>query len=116
MHKIYNLFCDITDAANTQVAWLWNFEQRNLDWKKLKYKRYNDFLKALDSSGRVREMLKQHHSGQQRQTQATKKLGDLWQRYPELQGILSDSSGSVKSMRLTTMTNQTSRDPGFVKR
>jgi len=31
--------------------------QRNLDWKKLKYKQYNDFLKALDSSGRVREMI-----------------------------------------------------------
>jgi hypothetical protein len=45
-----------------------NFAERNLDWKKLKYKRYNDFLKALDSSGRVREMMKLCRSAQQRKT------------------------------------------------
>jgi len=37
--KIFNLFGDITDAANAQVAWLSNFAERNLHWKKLKYKR-----------------------------------------------------------------------------
>jgi hypothetical protein len=116
MLEIYDLFGDITDAANAQVAWLSNFAERNLDWKKLKYKRYNDFLKALDSSGRVREMIKQHHTAQQRKTRATKKLGDLWQHYPELQEILSDSSGSEKWMRLTAIANQTSRDPGLAKR
>jgi len=116
MLEIYDLFGDISDAANAQVAWLSNFAERNLDWKKLKYKRYRDFLKALDSSSRVREMIKQHHSAQQRKTRATKKLGDLWQHYPELQEILSDSSGSEKWMRLTAIANQTSRDPGLAKR
>jgi hypothetical protein len=75
MLRIYDLFGDITDAANAQIAWLSNFPERNLDWNKLKYKRYNDFLKALDSSGRVREMIKQHHNAQQRKTWATKKPG-----------------------------------------
>jgi hypothetical protein len=113
MLEIYDLFGKINDAANAQVVWLSNFAERNLDWKKLKYKRYSDFLKALDSSGRVREMIKQHQSAQQRKTRATKKLGDLWQHYSELQEILSDSRGSEKWMRLTTITNQTSRDPGL---
>jgi hypothetical protein len=116
MLEIWDLFGDITDAGNAQVAWLSNFAERNLDWKKLKYKRYNDFLKALDSSGRVREIIKQHHTAQQRKARATKKLGDLWQHYPELQEILSDSRGSEKWMRLTAITNQTSRDPGLAKR
>jgi len=116
MLEIYDLFGDITDAANAQVAWLSNFAERTLDWKKLKYKRYNDFLKALDSSGRDREMIKQHHTAQQRKTRATKKLGNLCQQNPELQEILSDSSGSEKWMRLTAIANQTSRDPGLVKR
>jgi hypothetical protein len=48
------------------VAWLSNFAERNLDWKKLKYKGYNDFIKALDSSGSLREMVKQYNSAQQR--------------------------------------------------
>ena len=116
MLEIYDLFGDITDAANAQVAWLSNFAERNLDWKKLKYKRYNDFLKALDRSGRVREMIKQHHSAQQRKARATKKLGDLWQHYPELQEILGDSNGSEKWLRLAAIANQTSRDPELAKR
>jgi hypothetical protein len=45
-----------------------------LDWKKLKYKQYNDFLKALDISNWVRDMLKQHHFAQQWKTWITKKL------------------------------------------
>jgi hypothetical protein len=115
MLEIYDLFGDITDAANTQVTWLLNFAERNLDWKKLKYKRYNDFLKAFDSSGRVREIITQHHTVQQRKARTTKMLGDLWQHYPELQEILSDSSGCEKCMRLTAIANQTSRDPGLAK-
>jgi hypothetical protein len=99
MVEIYDLLGDLTDATNAMFAWLSNFAERILDWKMLIYKPYNDFLKALDSSARVREMIKQHHSGQQRKTQATKKLGDLWQHYPELQEILSDSSRSEKWMR-----------------
>jgi len=62
------------------------------DRKKLIYKRFNDFLKALDSSGRVSEMINQHHCLQQRKIWATKKLGDLWLHYPELQEILRVSS------------------------
>jgi len=105
MLKIDDLFGNITDATNALVAWLSNFAERNLDWKKLKFKRYNDFFKALDSSSRVREMIKQHRTAQQRKARAMKKLGDLWQQYPELQEILSDSSGSQKWMRLTVIAN-----------
>jgi hypothetical protein len=116
MLEIYHLVGNIPDAANAQVAWLSNFVERNLDWKKLKYKRYNDFLKALDSSGRVRQMIQQHHTAQHKKARATKKLGELGQHYPELQEILSDSSGSEKWMRLTAIANQTSRDPVLAKR
>jgi len=45
-----------------------------------------------------------------------KKLGDLWPHYPGLQKILRDSSASEKRMQLTTIANQTSRDPGLVKK
>jgi len=58
MIEIYDLFGDITSTTDTQVTWLSNFMERNLDWKKSKYKRYDDFLKALDSSGRVSEIIK----------------------------------------------------------
>jgi len=44
----------------------------------------------------VREMMKQYLSAQQRKTWAMKKLEDLWQLYPELLNILSNSSGSEK--------------------
>jgi hypothetical protein len=37
MLVIYSFFADITNAGNSQVAWLWNFGERNLDWKKFKY-------------------------------------------------------------------------------
>jgi hypothetical protein len=116
MLEIYDLFGDINDATNAQVAWQSNVAERNLHWNKFKYKRYNDFLKTLDCSSRVSKMIKQHHFSQQRKTRATKKLGDLWQHYPELQEILSDSSCSQKWMRLTAIASQTSRDPGPAKR
>jgi len=99
MLKIYDLFGDITDTANTRVACLSHSAERNLDCKKLKYKQYNDFLKALNSSGRVRDMIKQYHSAQQRKTRAMKELGDVWQHNPELQEMLSDSSRSEKWMQ-----------------
>jgi len=73
--------------------------QRNLDCKNLKFKRYNDFLKAFDSSSSVRQMIQLHHSAQQRKTQAKNTLGDLLQHYPELQEILIDFSGSEMWMR-----------------
>jgi len=116
MLEIDDLFGDITNAANAQVALLANFMERNLDWKKLKYMQYNDFLKALDTSGRVREMINQQNSAQQRKTRATKKLGDLWQHHPEVQGILSDSCGSEEWIRLTAIDNHTCSDPGSAKR
>jgi len=113
--KIYDLLCDFAYAANAQVAWLANCAERNLNWEKLKYKQYNDFLKALDSSCRVREMIKQHQAAQQTKTWATMKLEDLWQHNPELQGMLSNSGGSEKWMELTAIAKQTSRDAGLAK-
>ena len=116
MHQIDNLFGNITNATNAQVAWLSNFAERNLGWNKFKFKLYNNFLKALNGSGRVWEVIKQHHTSQQRKTRAMKMLGNLCQYYPDIQEILSGSSGSEKWMRLTTIANQTSRDPGLAKR
>ena len=114
--ELHDLFSESTNAADAQVAWLSNFAGSNLDLKKLKYQRYNNFLYVLDHTSMVREMIKQHHSAQQRKLQATKKLGDLWQLYPELQEILSDSCGCVKWKRSTAIANWTSRDPGLTKR
>jgi len=107
---ICDLFGDITGLANTQVAWLLNFMERNLDWKKLKYMRYNDFLWAFNNSGRVREIIKQHHSARHRKTQATKKLGDLWRYHPKIQGILNHANRTENWMRFTTIANQMSSD------
>jgi hypothetical protein len=56
-----------------------------LDWKKLKYIQCNDFLQALDSISRVREMIRQHHTDQTRKREAKKKPGTLGQHYPKLQ-------------------------------
>jgi len=114
--KIYDLFCSISGASITQDAWLLNFVERNVARKKLKYKRYNDLRKALDSSGRVREMTKQHNLAQQRKTLATKKLGDLRQHYPEPQEILGDSNRHQKWLRFSVIANQTSRNPNLAKR
>jgi len=102
--------------TNAQVACLSIFVERNLDCKDQMYTRYNDFLKALDSHGRVREMIKQHESAQQRMTWATNMLGDLWQQFRELQEILGDSNRSEKWLRLPAIANQSARDPEFPKR
>jgi hypothetical protein len=60
--------------------------------------------------------IKQHHYAQKRKTRATKKLGGLWQHYPELQEILDDFNGSEKWLRLTAIASQTSREPELAKR
>lgn len=51
------MFVLITDSAHAQVAWLSDFTERNFDWKKLKYLRYNAFHKAVDNSGRLPVMI-----------------------------------------------------------
>jgi len=87
MLKINDFYGDISNAPNAQVAWLSNFAKSNLDWKKLNDQRYNDILKALHSSGRVRKMIMQHHTVWQRNTWATEKLRNLWKHFPEYQEI-----------------------------
>jgi len=94
MLRICDQFGDITDAANTHVAWLSYVLGRSLHWKKLKYMGYNNFLKAVDSSSCVIQMIKQHHSVQSRETPAIKQLRNCCQHYLELPQIFSDSSRS----------------------
>lgn len=95
MLHIYDRFSDITDAANAQVGWLSNFAEGNLNWKKLKYECYYDFLKALDSCRRFGVMIEQYQSAQRRKTQATQKLGNLWQA-----AALFQSPGHLKRSQL----------------
>jgi len=116
MLGIYDFFRNITDAANTQVAWLSNLVERNLDWTKLKCKRYNDILNAIDSSDMVREMITQLDCMKQRKTWATKKRGNLRQYNSEVPEILQDSIGIEKWMESTAIANQTSWDSGLAKR
>jgi len=99
LNKLHDLFGNINDGANTQVTRLLNFAEGDVDCKLLKYNRYSIFLEALNTSSSVMAMIKLHHSAQQRETWAMKMLGDLWQDYPELQEILSDSSASDMRLR-----------------
>jgi len=45
MLEINELVRVISDLADAQVTWLSNFAARNLDWKKLQFKRCNDILR-----------------------------------------------------------------------
>jgi len=76
-----------------------NMVERNIDWKKLMFKRYNDFLKVYDSACRIWNAMMLPCCTQRRMSQAMKYLGDLWQHYCKLQGILRDCSTSEKWMR-----------------
>jgi len=64
--EIYGYFGVITNAANALVAWLSHYTERNIHWRMLEHRRYNDNLKALDSSGKVTEMVIQYHSTQKK--------------------------------------------------
>jgi len=66
--KIVYLIGNNTDAANTQVASLFDFCRENLDWNIFKYKLYNNYLNSIHSSSSIREMIKHHHSYQMRKT------------------------------------------------
>ncbi|KAF8241917.1 hypothetical protein K440DRAFT_640833 [Wilcoxina mikolae CBS 423.85] len=57
MHGVYELFADIHEFSNVQVAWLSKFQEDNAGWRELGFKRYYDYLRTIDSSGRVREMV-----------------------------------------------------------
>lgn len=85
MLGINDLIADICHAVDAQVTWLKNFTVSNRNLMKLKYNWYNNFLKGLDSFGRVREMMKQQYSAQQRKTEAMNKPSDLLQHSPKLQ-------------------------------
>lgn len=116
MLQIHDLFLNITDAVTIEVALLSNFADRNIDWKNFKHEQYNNFLKALDCSGRVREIIKLHHSTQQRKTQATKMQGDHWQNNPKIHEFLRDFSGTEQWLHSTVITIETSTDSKLVKR
>jgi hypothetical protein len=116
MHGVYELFADIHEVSNAQVAWLSKFEENNAGWRELGYKRYYDYLRTIDSSGWVREMVKQHNTAQKRKERATKQLGDYWQQNPELLEILNEGDGSEKWLRLTALATRTAKDPELAKR
>ncbi|KAF8251479.1 hypothetical protein K440DRAFT_637444 [Wilcoxina mikolae CBS 423.85] len=115
IHGIYELFSDIHEVSNAQVAWLSKFQENNAGWRELGYKRYYDYLWTIDSSGRVREMVKQHNTTQKNKDHATKKLGDYWQQSSELLKILNERDGSEKWLRLTTLATRTAQDPELAK-
>ncbi|KAF8253227.1 hypothetical protein K440DRAFT_643209 [Wilcoxina mikolae CBS 423.85] len=96
MHGVYELFAHIHEVSNVQVAWLSEFEKNNTGWRELGHKRYYDYLRTIDSSGRIREMVKQHNTTQNNKDRVTKKLGDYWQQSPELLEILNEGDGSEK--------------------
>ena len=116
MHSVYKLFDDIHEFSNAQVAWLSKFEHNNAGWRELGYKRYYDYLRTIDSSSWVREMIKQHNTAQKKKERATKKLGDYWQQNPELLEILNEGDGSEKWLRLTALATLTAKDPELAKR
>ncbi|KAF8516074.1 hypothetical protein BDD12DRAFT_985043 [Trichophaea hybrida] len=95
MHSVYELFADIHEVSNAQVAWL---------------------SKTIDSSGWVREMVQQHNTTQKKKERATKTLGDYWQQNPELLEILNEGDGSEKWLRLTALATLTAKDPELAKR
>ncbi|KAF8244847.1 hypothetical protein K440DRAFT_635736 [Wilcoxina mikolae CBS 423.85] len=94
MYSIYELFADIHEVSNSQVEWLSEFEANNAGWRELGYKRYYDYLRTIDSSGQVREMVKQHNTVQRNQDHAMKTLRDYWQQSPELLEILNEGDGN----------------------
>ncbi|KAF8250584.1 hypothetical protein K440DRAFT_639102 [Wilcoxina mikolae CBS 423.85] len=96
IHGVYELFADIHEISNAQVAWLSNFEENNAGWRELGYKRYYDYWRTIVSSGWVREMVKQHNTVQKNKNRSTKKLGEYWQQSPELLEILNEGDGSEK--------------------
>ncbi|KAF8245004.1 hypothetical protein K440DRAFT_646635 [Wilcoxina mikolae CBS 423.85] len=55
MHDVYELFADIHEVSNAHVAWLSEFEENNAAWRELGYKRYYDYLRTINSSGRIGE-------------------------------------------------------------
>ncbi|KAF8253562.1 hypothetical protein K440DRAFT_641839 [Wilcoxina mikolae CBS 423.85] len=116
MHVVYELFRDIYEVSNAQVAWLSMFEENNTGWKELGYKRYYDYLRTIDSSGRIREIVKQHNTMQKNKDCATKKLEDYWQQSPELLEILNEGDGSEKWLRLSALATQTTKDSELAKR
>ncbi|KAF8247153.1 hypothetical protein K440DRAFT_644172 [Wilcoxina mikolae CBS 423.85] len=91
MCGVYELFTDIHEVSNAQVTWLSEFEENNAWWRELRYKRYYDYLRTIDSSGRKNK------------DRATKKLGDYWQLSPELLEILKDSAGFNEEINLGKM-------------
>ncbi|KAF8243478.1 hypothetical protein K440DRAFT_668652 [Wilcoxina mikolae CBS 423.85] len=116
MHGVYELFADIHKVSNAQVAWLSEFEENNTGWRELGYKRYYDYLRTIDSSGLVREMVKQHNTVQKHKDHARKKLGDYWQQTPELLEILNEGDGSEKWLQLIALATRTAKDPEIAKR
>ncbi|KAF8539861.1 hypothetical protein BDD12DRAFT_881578 [Trichophaea hybrida] len=93
MHGVYERIADIPEVSNAQVAWLSKFEENNAGWRELGNLRYYDYLRIIDSSGWVREMVKQHNT------------------HPELLEILNKGDGSEKWLRLTALATRTAKDP-----
>jgi len=77
MLEIYDHIGDSVNAANSLLILLWHFTERHCDWMNMKSKQHNNFLKVLNSIGRVSEMINEYHFAQQRKTWATTILGDL---------------------------------------
>jgi len=112
---IYVFFHNYADACNAQVALLLIFTEWNQEWKKLKYKWYNECLEVLDRSGIVKEIVEQHHSDPKCRTIASKSVEALWQWYPELKTILGSSLGSEMWLWITSILSGTTRDSQLTK-
>ncbi|KAF8248754.1 hypothetical protein K440DRAFT_641857 [Wilcoxina mikolae CBS 423.85] len=82
------------------------FEEVNAGWGELGYKRYYDYLRTIDSSGWVREMVKQHNTTQKNKDCVTKKLKDYWQQSPKLLELLNKDNGMIPVAYYSFKENQ----------
>ncbi|KAF8243729.1 hypothetical protein K440DRAFT_636810 [Wilcoxina mikolae CBS 423.85] len=80
------------------------------------YELYYDYLRTIDSSGRIREMVKQLNTVQNNKDRATKTLGEYWQQSSKVLEILNEGDGSEKLLRLTALATRTAKDPELAKR
>ncbi|KAF8241290.1 hypothetical protein K440DRAFT_644710 [Wilcoxina mikolae CBS 423.85] len=106
---------DLIPVSNAQVAWLSMFGEGNAGWRELGYKTHYDYLRTIDSSGRVREMVKQHSTALKNKDHVTKILGNNRQQYHELLKILNEGDSSEKWLKETALAIRTDKDPKLAK-
>ena len=113
--RMYEAMSNYHDNGNALVAWISSQERTQDHWRKLGHISYDDYLKAIDPSNKVRTMLALHEQTTRRKKGSEATVQRCWAGFPELLELVSRTECESRWRAVAALARATENAPDVAK-